>query len=127
MKTDEEYLRAGVEQADGWSCTEYAGTKQAYLDSAGGSLWRAHDDEEWPLSDLPQIMLDALAAQLVRQVDKVLDDWRLLELFPGHTAVRVVEKELGENNYRGRDLGACYGDDRAMNTVKAIVDSKVLE
>ncbi len=92
---DQEYICKAVELAEGW---EIAPKINAV------------------------IALDALAAQLVRQVDKALKDWRCLELFEGHTAVRKFEP-LSET---GKDLAACYGEGRTMNTIKAIVDSGVL-
>lgn len=58
-KTDEWYLRRGVELADGWSDRDFD----------DGVIFGELSDE-WYLQDFgwPQSMLDAIAAQLVRQL-----------------------------------------------------------
>lgn len=109
--TDEEYIIEAIGLSDGWSIKK---NKMGYtLNSPGGYFGDIADTE----------IRDALAAQLVRQADKVLNDWRCLELFEGHTAVRRFEP-LSDD---GRDLAACYGEGRSMNTIQAIVDSGVLQ
>jgi len=59
--------------------------------------------------------LDALAAQLVRQVDRT-DDLRVDSHF-----------DYVEVSRRGRSLGRCGSENRTMNTIRAIVDSRALE
>ena len=80
----EDVIRKAVELADGFwwkeDCVHVLDTPMHYRADA-----------------LPQTILDALAAQLTRQVDELDDYW------------------------------VCAEDDRTMNTIKAIVDSKVLE
>ncbi len=106
-----DYIRKAVELADGWEMSSKTIVTPPSTVAIGMSI---HNPSTW--------ILDALAAQLVRQVDKALKDWRCLELFEGHTAVRKFEP-LSET---GKDLAACYGEGRATNTIKAIVDSGVL-
>ncbi len=105
---DDWYIRKGVGLADEWTLTGHQ-----YIESPSGyrSTITAMDE-----------ILDSLAAQLVRQVDKVLKDWRCLELFEGHTAVRKFEP-LSDT---GKDIAASYGKGRTMNTLRAIIDSGVL-
>ena len=103
--TNNEYIIRAVELADGWN----------------GDLFMHEYALEPP--EKQQRTLDALAAQLVRQADVALDDWRCLELFAGHTSVRAFE----DLDPCGHDLAACYGKGRTMNTIRAIVSSRVLE
>ena len=67
---------------------------------------------------MPALFLDALAAQLVRQVDALVGfDF-------------VSDEEGGAAIYpaTGKDFSHCdSGEGRTMNTIKAIVDSKVLD
>lgn len=106
-------IRKAVELADGWKLTETS----FYAPLIGYCYFP--DKTE----DISKVALDALAAQLVRQCDKKLKDWRCLELFEGHTAVRKFEP-LSD---KGVDIAACYGKGRTMNTIIAIVESGVLE
>lgn len=111
-------IRKAVELADDWKLEyEVGGRRDEYITSADG-FWG-------PMSEAleKRVLLDALAAQLVRQCDEKLKDWRCLELFLGHTAVRRFEplSDIGE------DIAACYGKGRTMNTINAIVESGVLE
>ena len=128
--TNEEYIRKAVELADGWFIAKNGAItlpqpKDAYID--------------WPLlylSDFPTlkpqvvlnwVLLDALAAQLVRQVlakgipfeiTHDVDKWGVAlmegyDVYVGHPIDYVLE---------------CAKDsDRTMNTLKAIVESGVLE
>ena len=106
--TDDDYIRKGIEFARGWDLTE----NQLTLPS--GHYFAVNcsaDFRDW--------MLDALAAQLVRQVDATRTFY--VEQLPWDTCV---------NKENGEALSA-YGDpensERTMNTIKAIVDSGVLE
>ena len=101
---DNDYIRKAVELADGWSISHnivYPPTQHLAMSIHHTSTW----------------ILDALAAQLVRQVDATGEQY----VASTHSYVAV----------RGR--GRCrshieYDDnDRTMNTIKAIVDSGVLK
>ncbi len=63
---------------------------------------------------MPQTYLDALAAQLVRQVDNLFAHF--VHIHPTRTR---IYGDHGQNEVQGPD--------RTMNTIKAIVDSGVLE
>lgn len=113
---DEEYIRKAVELAEGWFFdNDLNGQLRLYgieLDPAPFADY-SHVTETF----LSVAILDALAAQLVRQVDATEDYW-----------VRVDEDRsyVFVNSYRpqvaSRERGLC----RTMNTIKAIVDSGVL-
>lgn len=83
--------------------------------------------DEWPWDffkanpdqTMDQPLKDALAAQLVRQVEAPTDHF--VEQMTGWTAVRE-----GSTYLTVGDKAASYGPDRTMNTIKAIVDSGVL-
>lgn len=100
---DQDYIRKAVELA-GWSTTRLGNQRVAVFipsdECDKGMLLRIG------YLDQPHI-LDALAAQLVRQVDQALCalDWGQLS------------KPFYKEN----------GPDRTMNTIKATVDSKVLK
>ncbi len=106
---DEDYIRKAVELADGWEI-------EAEKD---GRVWVTGARFSGTIGALTQPDLDALAAQLVRQVD-ALDNVDItihgtfsdLEIHDGHG---WLPKQMPE------------GPDRTMNTIKAIVDSKRLE
>jgi len=100
--TDQDYIKAAVELADGWT----------YHD---GDC--SHEEtERWFIDcKLPQVWLDALAAQLVRQVD----------------VLNVTNLEIyNDGVYIGTDHDdniIISDSDRTMNTIKAIVDSGKLK
>jgi len=100
-KIDNEYIRDAVKLADGWSFkTEFIGC------SPSGNTFSISFMAE-------QEMLDALVAQLISQVDET--DYR----------VRVSYDET--IIYHMGELYAFHkGDDRSMNSLKAILDSRVL-
>jgi len=110
--TDQDYIRKAVELADGWQLHP---KNHAFVGPT------------WPIQfsfngrhQTPQQVKDALAAQLVRQVD-ALDGWEL-EAWPNETTLHP--------RGLGTEFDSCRfveGKDRTMNTIKAIVDSKVLE
>ena len=107
MKTEQDYIRKAVQLADGWHVT--TGTEQFMIIGGGFS----HQPPT-------QSMLDALAAQLVRQVDALADYW------VQSTWERVYVMQIDETG----DLGVmkrCRNSDRTMSTIKAIVDSGVLK
>ena len=101
------HIRKAVELADGW---RFAGP-QLY----GPSNYRYHHNKE---SGQYQVTVDALAAQLVRQVD-ALDTPDTVEVT--HNAVWVGYRSKNNESWKRRK-----GADRTMNTIRAIVDSGVL-
>ncbi len=102
--TDSDYIRAAVELAEGWTaepsriCVNNA---VFYIDLADG---------QW--------VIDALAAQLVRQVDAAPK----IHFESGGVGQVNVWRESEPWNRRTH----AEGPDRTMNTIKAIVDSGVL-
>lgn len=103
--TDEEYIRKAVEVADGWQ----------YCDKG------QYENQDGLLFDFDmQVFLDALAAQLVRQVDA---------LNTGHTVCvdrDGVDVEIDNGGLLPKLLLRISGPDRTMNAIKAIVRSGVL-
>ncbi len=101
--SDTDYIRKAVELADGFvpEALQVSGTENLQVGF-----------EE-------QFFLDALAAQLVRQVDALPEHG--VHIYPWDTQVQ----------WRDNCCVAAHGDicanDRTMNTIKAIVDSKVLD
>ena len=90
-----DYIKKAVELADGFSFND----KDAYFSTDElGCMW-----------------LDALAAQLVRQVDAL-----------GTVTLNIYDRgtEVGKS---GQPWATGIAHDRTMNTIKAIVDSGVLE
>ncbi len=103
--TDQDYIKAGIELADGWSIK---GDTGIYGPDGFRMGW----------VDKPfQFGLDALAAQLVRQVDEHH------EVFAKRTKTHVCSALVDGGN----SLAMQRGPDRTMNTIKAVVDSGVLE
>jgi len=96
-----DYIRKAVELADGFG---YAEGNIALKDR---QQYRVEADMTEPF------ILDALAAQLVRQMDSRVI-W--LEIQRGTTRLKA-----------GNEITKEYGPDRTLNTIKAIVDSGVLE
>ncbi len=99
---ESEYIRAGVELADGWRVNDL----DEQVIHCGFGLIQVLDCIK------PQY-LDALAAQLVRQVDEAGKEANL------YCEVLIEECRAGE----------CmdWPPDRTMNTIKAIIDSGVLK
>ncbi len=97
-----DYIRKAVELADGFSVNR----SDYLIEELAQFPIFAHTEM------LPQWFLGALAAQLVRQCDAAGKDAGLY--------ATVLIKEL--------DQGECidWPPDRAMDTIKAIVDSEVL-
>ena len=67
-----------------------------------------------------QFMLDALAAQLVRQVDAT--DYGIIFNTDNECKTAV----WGSRGYTPYVISSSFGPDRTLNTIKAIVDSGVL-
>lgn len=113
MKSKEDYIRKGVELADGWSCVMYKAGHTVYIgliETAIGSKYHPEDQE----------MLDALAAQLVRQVDALRG--MTFETYQTFSKLTLIDAQaMPKDEFYGGEF------DRTMNTIKAIIDSKVLE
>jgi hypothetical protein len=99
--TDQDYIRKAVELADGWDL--FQDVDCLYIDVDGRTFEEDH-----------QLILDALAAQLVRQVDAQGEE------------VWVCSTEVEITDMQDR-LILIEGPDRTLNTIKAIVESGVLE
>ena len=105
-----DYIRKAMELADGFDLTE----DQLTLPSGHYFMVCCNDViRPW--------MLDALAAQLVRQVDALDEYW-----FDNDKYCGSVVDSLGSSvGFSESPTDEPY--DRTMNTIKAIVDSGVLE
>ncbi len=118
---EQDYIRKAVELADGWETTRNDGF---ILPS-----WSANS---WAYPHVPQHILDALAAQLVRQVDATTGFYLSIATKQKR---RFLFWELEKTTYVFQEEGqlekvvswSASGPDRTMNTIKAIVDSGVLE
>jgi len=112
--TDEEYIRRAVELADGFEWDDEHHIAQL------PDEWIAFDG-----NSLPQYFLDALAAQLVRQVDDISGE----TTFFFTSQYDGVYLWAGDYNAEAgrRDVFKAASQDRTANTIKAIVDSRVLE
>ena len=96
--SDQDYIRKAIDLADDWGWTGPSSTDRLH-----------------PLS---QAFCDALAAQLVRQVDALI----LYRVRIEPTGTFMDHEGTGE-----RMADSYLGIDRTMNTLKCIVDSGVLE
>lgn len=103
--TDEEYVKRSVELAEGWELT-----CDVFNTYVGIGRWKHI------LPGIPQVALDVLAAQLVRQVS------RTHEIYIGPESIEI-RRHIGTYC----DEARVYSGDRTLNTLKAIVDSGVLE
>ncbi len=105
-----DYIRKAVELADGFDIvTEKDGTLRIDTPLFAGY--------PCPVPHPPQMVLDALAAQLVRQVDAL--DFPVM-VIASRDATSIVEPD--ETFY-----SPSQNEGRTMNTIKAIVDSGVLK
>lgn len=102
LMTDKQIIRKAVELADGWIIRPH--NVELVIESLVGyaGTWR---DQE---------LRDALAAQLVRQVDDT--SYCEIDIFRPCTGVQYK-----------KEYTRAYGTDRTMNTLRAIVKSGVLE
>ncbi len=76
--------------------------------------------------NMPQWLLDSLAAQLVRQVDALeCDDGESLgvEVYPASSVMFRYQPKLSNSE----PVEIAHGPDRTENTITAIVESEVLE
>ena len=110
-------IRKAVELAEGWTIrnTEY-GDLFGIGDSVAGIWGHFNDDPFKP-------PLDALAAQLVRQVD-ALDGGETIAFCSNNDIACVYSWNVSIGL---DDTFDCEGPDRTMNTITAIVESGVLE
>lgn len=117
---DQDLIRKAFDLADGWEYEiEAVDPDYIYLSAADGTYWHM-DEESIPLAELPRIFVDALAAQLVRQVDALSKF--AVDSDPYGTA-KVWERVSGESLSR---ISKSNDSDRTMNTIRAIVESGVL-
>ena len=111
---NQDYIRHAAELAK-WTGKDECGV-YVQLPEAPISLYL--DDLE---NHAPPWFKDALAAQLVRQVDAL--PGLFVYSWPERSSVVVEGRNL---NNPETTRGSCDGPDRTMNTIKAIVDSGVL-
>jgi len=104
-------IRKAVELADGWRIS--ADRLGVFYDESNQFSWFVEDD-------VPQFIKDALAAQLVRQVDTLTSIWVDLDMYG-------TAKLWEWNGKRKSRIEKANDEDRTMNTIKTIVESKVLE
>jgi hypothetical protein len=109
-------IRKAVELADGFDITENQ------LTFPSGHYFTVNSE-----IDIKDWMMDCVAAQLVRQVDALPHD-------ENDNENAMVELDFGEvrvYNFNipppAANVTKCEGDDRTLNTIKAIVESGVLE
>ena len=107
------YIRKAVELADGWGLVEKKGRPYALF----APNTRALDCQI-------RYVRDALAAQLVRQVDALYPDLNIQSDFGGCT---FIYKESTDEDWHEGKCQAANENDRTMNTIRAIVDSGVLK
>ena len=111
--TDEEIIRRAVELApDCFAIKPWHDGVFRFVMYAPG--WDPVVNFTDDLNDLPQWFLDALAAQLVRQVDAIHPE--MLDIWYDMTRIRT-----------GKERFFAEGKDRTMNTLRAIVESGVLK
>ena len=106
-------IRKAVELADGWKMVSDC-AHPPWVSIPNGPAFSLHNPS--------QILLDALAAQLVRQVDALNGNWV--------TSSDEVVQVIGPIEGPGGPSGVWHeseGVDRTLNTLRAIVESKVLE
>jgi len=109
---DQDYIRKAVELADGFdNQTDEAGDYIEMDDAPYTTVYLdiPRQDDQW--------FFDALAAQLVKQVDAMI----LYRLRIEPTGAFMDHEGTGE-----RMSDSTFGGDRTMNTIKAVVDSEVL-
>ena len=108
---DEDYIKKAVELADRWFVTDANIVK-----ATGISPFHIGS------THFAQATIDALAAQLVRQVDAIE-----APKHPDRPSAFYSTPHECQVWMRGKVASVKTADDRTMNTIKAIIDSKVLE
>lgn len=117
---DKQIIQAAVELADGWSLVHiYDGEDwgQEFGDNSGVPTQQVLIQDPHKF----QSSLDALAAQLVRQVDAL--DRGAFHCEPTRGIVCEVTKHYP---FSHKTTEVAEGPDRTMNTLRAIVESGVL-
>jgi len=112
-----ELIKKAVTLADGWTYEADPENGDYFYIQVTLDSGNAYNILGCSISDPFQPSLDALAAQLVRQVDAL--DNKGVEAWPGYTAVVEMLGDLPA-------IGYAESSDRTVNTIKAIVDSGVL-
>lgn len=117
---DQEYIRKAIKLADNfdWSDRGYNGIWIEFPDGTEEVFQTSQGVLVISHPYLQQYWLDALAAQLVRQVD-ALDTPDTVEV--AHNAVWVGYRSKHNESWKRRK-----GTNRTMNTIRYIVDSGVL-
>lgn len=112
--TFQEYIREAVELADGWSVSGFTCDGVSHFTVHINSF-----DIDIYSDELEPFLTDALAAQLVSQVDALRsEDFQIaLQSDFGCTVIWL----------NGVRKWAVEGQDRIVNSIKVIVDSKVLK
>jgi len=108
---DQDYICKAVKLADGWWFYSDNTYRVNFL--SGNFI----------IEEIPQGHKDALAAQLVRQVDAL--DKVLIQISPLHTVLKWRDTYGDVMEFRRKERSE--GTDRTTNTIKAIVDSTVLQ
>lgn len=118
VKTDEQYLVEGIKLADGWSIAPFHdnGWVVTVPDEYDVDL-RFHRGME----TLPKWMIDAVAAQLRRQVDAMDNRWVRVD----HISADIYTKVSGGRTDFSR-VHFHGDDDRSLSVIKMIVNSKEL-
>lgn len=115
-KTNADYLREGIELAKGWDITHiFAGEDVAAYNPKG----KKHPEISFVLQYPNQSGKAILAAQLVRQVDNMHEFQVVSYKYTSYVECCGVDPRpvIAQVSYRGR----------SMNTIRAVVDSKVLK
>lgn len=115
MKTEQDYIREGVELADGWDCEIHGSQISSYIRSSEGYCGTTASRE----------LLDALAAQLVRQVVELPSKFRGDTQIEG--AHMIIHPGLSTYISLPNRWHAKEGTNTAMNTICAIIDAEVLK
>lgn len=108
---DTDYIKAGVELAEGWEPCLYEGTGEMYAAEVFDIGDQVYPEE--------QHHKDALAAQLIRQVDAISTDKLYFQSDTEDVTVHTGEEFVSPV--------IVAGPDRSMNSIRAIVDSGVLK
>ena len=107
-----DYIKAAVEQADGFQLT----SDGRYFSLPDGGYVP-------PIDECPQQYIDALAAQLARQVDDT--EYRLI--VSGRFTEIMQDNFEDVKRMTSKCIASSKGPNRSMNTIKVVVDSKVLK
>lgn len=123
---DQDYIRKAVELADGWRINLHSDVDENANPFETEVMWNPSVGSH-KLSDPGQTILDALAAQLVRQVDALDADADPEFIRPVLIHIFADSTTINDCRQMPPPHLEYDGPDRTMNTIRAIVDSKVLE